>query len=117
VPTTNQYIADRFDDVSEIVLRYENNRDLLVRRTAASLLPQLAECDPIAFVRKTYLKRSMDVLMGALRKDKRDKNRALCKSIFSFYFFFASSEFATYPHAELESCTNVHLLSLQIFSA
>jgi serine/threonine-protein kinase mTOR len=59
----------RFDAVCEIVLRYRDHKDAVVRRAVMALLPRLAAYDRAAFAR-TALEPSLAFLLAQLRKEK-----------------------------------------------
>lgn len=63
---TGDFMIPRFKEVCDTVLRYKDCRDVLVRRTVSSLLPQLAKFCPDAFVRG-YLDTCLDYLIKAVQ--------------------------------------------------
>lgn len=64
-----KFMDGRFAEVCEIVLRYKEHREGLVRRTVISLIPDLAQFDPGIFV-SMHLSACMLYLLGQLKKDK-----------------------------------------------
>lgn len=59
----------RFGEVCEIVLRYKEHREGLVRRTVIAMIPDLAQFDPEVFV-QAHLSSCMLYLLAQLKKEK-----------------------------------------------
>ncbi|KAF2115999.1 armadillo-type protein [Lophiotrema nucula] len=64
----------KYKETAEIVLRYREHRDALVRREVVLIIPILAKYSPAEFASK-YLHQCMLHLQGLIRKD-RDRDRA-----------------------------------------
>jgi serine/threonine-protein kinase mTOR len=64
-----KFMDGRFGEVCEIVLRYKEHREGLVRRTVIALIPELAQFDPDAFV-SAHLSTCMTYLLSQLKKEK-----------------------------------------------
>ena len=62
-------MKDQYQDVCELVLRYKEHRDNLIRRTVIALIPTLATYDPQLFS-TLYLHKAMGHLLGQLKKDR-----------------------------------------------
>ncbi|KAG0070756.1 phosphatidylinositol kinase- protein kinase tor1, partial [Linnemannia elongata] len=65
----NMFMYERFKDTCEIVLRFRNHREGLVRRTVTNLIPVLAAYDPSDFI-DHYLDKSMLHLLDQVQLDK-----------------------------------------------
>ena len=67
---TGSFMEPRFDNVCELVLKYRQSKDRLVRRSVLSLLPRLASFMPHSFASEarstSYLRESLDHLLRAL---------------------------------------------------
>ncbi|PON55167.1 Serine/threonine protein kinase [Parasponia andersonii] len=63
---TGEFMMSRYREVAEIVLRYLEHRDRLVRRSITSLLPRIAHFLRDRFV-TNYLKICMDHILAVLR--------------------------------------------------
>ncbi|GAO47492.1 hypothetical protein G7K_1698-t1 [Saitoella complicata NRRL Y-17804] len=63
------FMHERYREVCEIVLRYKDHRDALIRRSVISLIPTLAAYNPNEFV-ASYLHKCMLHLLGLLKKEK-----------------------------------------------
>ncbi|TIB14647.1 hypothetical protein E3P89_00930 [Wallemia ichthyophaga] len=63
------FLKPRFGDVCDLILRYKDHRDFLIRKTVILLIPTLATYDPQAFT-QTKLRLSMGHLMSAIRKER-----------------------------------------------
>lgn len=68
------FMHERFHDVCEIVMRYKDHRDPLIRRSVTNLIPTLAAYNPADFS-ATYLHKCMLYLLSLLRKE-RDRSSA-----------------------------------------
>ncbi|KAI9804847.1 MAG: hypothetical protein M1825_001216 [Sarcosagium campestre] len=68
------FMNEHYREACEIVLRYQDHRDPLIRRQVVILIPILASYAPQDFV-KSYLHKAMIHLQGQLKKDK-DRNSA-----------------------------------------
>ena len=60
----------RYKDFCEIIMKFRDHRDPLVRKTVIGMTPTLAELDPDQFFRENYLASSMSYLVAQLKKDK-----------------------------------------------
>ncbi|KAF9147911.1 phosphatidylinositol kinase- protein kinase tor1, partial [Linnemannia schmuckeri] len=65
----NMFMYERFKGTCEIVLRFRNHREGLVRRTVTNLIPVLAAYDPSDFI-DYYLDKSMLHLLDQVQLDK-----------------------------------------------
>ncbi|KAI9757288.1 MAG: hypothetical protein M4579_003499 [Chaenotheca gracillima] len=68
------FMKDHYREACEIVFRYKDHRDPLIRRQVDTLIPILASYAPAEF-NNTYLHKFMIHLQGQLKKDK-DRNSA-----------------------------------------
>ncbi|KAI9850778.1 MAG: phosphatidylinositol kinase- protein kinase tor1 [Thelocarpon superellum] len=68
------FMTDRYRDVCEIVLRYKDHREPLIRRQVVILIPILASYAPQDFV-NSYMHKFMTHLSSQLRREK-DRNPA-----------------------------------------
>ena len=59
----------RYAEVCEVVMRYKEHRDPLVRKTVVLMIPDLAHFDPDQFV-SAHLSSSMAYLLSQLKKEK-----------------------------------------------
>ncbi|KAI9793200.1 MAG: phosphatidylinositol kinase- protein kinase tor1 [Peltula sp. TS41687] len=66
------FMNDHYHDACDIVYRYKDHRDPLIRRQIVGLIPVLASYTPLDFA-KDYLHKFMMHLLGQLKKDK-DRN-------------------------------------------
>ncbi|ORX99768.1 PtdIns-3-kinase tor2 [Basidiobolus meristosporus CBS 931.73] len=66
---TGMFMHERYNEVGDNVLRFKDHRDILIRKTVLSLIPALAKYNPVEFS-DSYLHKSMNHLLGQLRKDK-----------------------------------------------
>lgn len=64
-----KYIDARFGEICEIVLRYKEHREGLIRKTVMLMIPDLARLDTPEFV-LTYFPLSITYLMSQLKKEK-----------------------------------------------
>ncbi|KAG9294210.1 hypothetical protein G9A89_021569 [Geosiphon pyriformis] len=71
---TKTFMAERYKNVCEAVLRFKDNRDGLIRRTVISLIPDLAAFNSQEFV-AANLQKCMTYLLTQLKKD-RDRSIA-----------------------------------------
>ena len=60
---------NKYKDACEVVLRYKDHRDSLIRREVVSTIPILAAYAPNEF-KATYLPQCIDYLMNLMNKDK-----------------------------------------------
>lgn len=67
--TAGMFMQPYYSEVCEIVLRYKDHKDLLVRRTVIQILPILAQYSPIEFTKK-YLSDSMSHLISQFKKER-----------------------------------------------
>ncbi|KAI1764494.1 FAT-domain-containing protein [Hypoxylon sp. FL1150] len=63
------YMQDHYPEACEIVYRHKDHRDMTIRKTVVSLVPQLANYSPTDFAH-SYLHKFMVYLSGLLKKDK-----------------------------------------------
>eukprot|EP00897_Mesotaenium_endlicherianum_P005918 jgi/Mesen1/5354/ME000267S04502 len=63
---TREFMMARFTEVANVVLKYRDHRDKLVRRSITGLLPRIAHFLRERFV-TSYLKICMDHLLGVMR--------------------------------------------------
>ncbi|KAI9797251.1 MAG: phosphatidylinositol kinase- protein kinase tor1 [Piccolia ochrophora] len=63
------FMNDRYREACDIILRFQDHRDALIRRQVVILIPILASYAPQDFV-KTYLHKSMMHLQGQLKREK-----------------------------------------------
>jgi FKBP12-rapamycin complex-associated protein len=63
------FMNEQYREACEIVLRYKDHRDALIRRQVVALIPILASYAPTEFV-GSYLHKFMSHLNNQLRKDK-----------------------------------------------
>lgn len=64
-----RYTEGRYQDLCEIVLRYKEHRDLLIRKTVMLMIPDLAKLDMPEFV-NSFFYPSMAYLLLQLKKEK-----------------------------------------------
>ncbi|KAL1915020.1 uncharacterized protein VTP21DRAFT_7725 [Calcarisporiella thermophila] len=69
------FMRDKYVEVCEIVLRYKDHRDALIRRTVILLIPTLAEYNTDEFV-EMYLLQCMTLLTGQIKRE-RERERPL----------------------------------------
>jgi FKBP12-rapamycin complex-associated protein len=67
--SNSKFLDGRFVEICEIVLRYKEHREHLIRRTVMIMIPDLAKFEPDAFV-ESYFDHSMVYLLGQLKKEK-----------------------------------------------
>lgn len=67
--TAGMFMQQYYEEVCETILHYKDHKDLLVRRTIISLLPDLAQYSPIEFTKK-YLSDSMIHLIAQFKKER-----------------------------------------------
>lgn len=63
------FMNDRYRDVCELVLKYKDHKDLLIRKSVVTLIPILAAYNPDDFV-GSYLHRCMMHLQSQLKKER-----------------------------------------------
>lgn len=68
------FMHEHYQEVCEIVFRHKDHRDVQIRRTVVTLIPELANYSPTEFA-QSYLHKFMVFLSGMLKKDK-DRNDA-----------------------------------------
>ncbi|KAL2916207.1 phosphatidylinositol kinase-related protein kinase tor1 [Polyrhizophydium stewartii] len=64
-----KFVDGRYTEVCEIVLRYREHRDHLLRQTIISIIPDLAKFDPEQFVGQ-YLASSITYLLAQIRRER-----------------------------------------------
>lgn len=64
-----KYTEGRYQDFCEIVLRYKEHRDMLIRKTVMLMIPDLAKLDVSEFM-ASFFNSCMIYLLGQLKKDK-----------------------------------------------
>lgn len=67
--TAGMFMQSYYSEVCETVLRYKDHKDLLVRRTVISIIPDLSQYSPIEFTKK-YLSDSMSHLVSQFKKER-----------------------------------------------
>jgi serine/threonine-protein kinase mTOR len=67
---TVKVLDGKFKEVCEIIMKFKDHRDSLVRKTVISLIPKLAELDPDQFYKENYLQISMNFFIVQLKKEK-----------------------------------------------
>lgn len=70
------FLAPRFNEMCEMILKYRDSKDKLVRRTVIQLLPKLAHFHPEAFVR-SYAEIALAHLLACLKDPKQADNRSV----------------------------------------
>eukprot|EP00026_Physarum_polycephalum_P000091 Phypoly_transcript_00091.p1 GENE.Phypoly_transcript_00091~~Phypoly_transcript_00091.p1 ORF type:complete len:2307 (+),score=451.47 Phypoly_transcript_00091:133-7053(+) len=63
---TGDFVSGKFKDICDIILKYRDHKDRLVKRTVITLLPRLSIYSPDVFVHN-YLNTCMNHLLNALR--------------------------------------------------
>lgn len=63
-----EFMLARFKEMCDIILRYRDHKDRLVRKTVISLLPRLATFYPELFI-QNYLNMCMNYLLISLKRD------------------------------------------------
>ena len=63
------FMQSRYSETCELVLRYKDSKDVLVRRTVLSILPDLAKYNRVEFTKK-YLSDSMSHLISQFKKER-----------------------------------------------
>ncbi|BFZ53909.1 phosphatidylinositol kinase-related protein kinase tor1 [Savitreella phatthalungensis] len=63
------FMHEKYRGACELVLRYKDHRDNLIRRTVVGLIPTLASYNPNDFI-NSYLQKSMVHLLAQLKKDR-----------------------------------------------
>ncbi|ORY80056.1 PtdIns-3-kinase tor2 [Protomyces lactucae-debilis] len=63
------FMHERYRATCDLVLRYKDHRDSLVRRMVVSLIPALASYNPSDFT-SSYLTKSMSYLLAQLKKER-----------------------------------------------
>jgi FKBP12-rapamycin complex-associated protein len=69
ITQTGNFLSNRFAEVCEIVFRYKDHKESLIRRTVISLIPDLAQFDANSFV-LDHLNVAMSYLLANLKKEK-----------------------------------------------
>ena len=67
--TSKKFVEGRYSEIGEIVFKYKESKDSLIRNSVMQVIPDLARYDPGAFV-STYFDNAMQYLLGQLKKDK-----------------------------------------------
>lgn len=65
----DMFMQDKYGATCELVLRYKDSKEVLVRRTVLSILPDLAKYNRIEFTKK-YLSDSMTHLISQFKKER-----------------------------------------------
>ena len=88
-------MESKFKETHEMIFRYKDHKDALIRKTVIQLCSTLAVFDPDQFV-SMYLKVSMNYLIGQLKKDR---DRSACKSncFFIIYLLLICYLFSLQP--------------------
>lgn len=63
------FMHEKYRGACELVLRYKDHRDSLIRRMVVALIPTLASYNPVEFT-STYLQKSMSHLLAQLKKER-----------------------------------------------
>lgn len=63
------FMQPRYSDVCEMVLKYKDSKDTLIRQTVVRIIPDLAKYNPIDFTKK-YLSDSMTYLFHQFKKER-----------------------------------------------
>ncbi|KAL2917300.1 phosphatidylinositol kinase-related protein kinase tor1 [Polyrhizophydium stewartii] len=61
--------GSRYSEVCEVVMKFKDHREVLIRRTVMSVISSLAQFDPDQFV-ASYLAGAMSYLLAQLKKEK-----------------------------------------------
>ena len=69
-----RYTDARYQDLCEIVLRYRDHKDLLIRKSVMLMIPDLTKLDVQEYL-STFFSSSMNYLLNQLKKEK-DRNTA-----------------------------------------
>lgn len=67
--STSRFLDGRYVEVCEIVLRYKEHRETLIRKTVMLMIPDLAKFDTEQF-KAAYFDTSMTYLLSQLKKEK-----------------------------------------------
>ena len=67
--TSKKFVEGRYAEIGEIVFRYKEHKDPLIRNTVMQIIPDLARYDSEAFI-TTYFETAMQYLLGQLKKEK-----------------------------------------------
>jgi FKBP12-rapamycin complex-associated protein len=67
--SSSKFPEGRFNEIGEIVFRYKEHRDPLIRKTVMAMIPDLAKYDPQLFI-DNYFETAMQYLLGQLKKDR-----------------------------------------------
>ena len=59
----------RYKEICELILKYKDHRDVLIRKTVIQIIPALATFETDTFV-SNYLNSAMNHLLGQLKKEK-----------------------------------------------
>lgn len=89
--------------IADLVLKYKDHRESLIRRTVILLIPVLASFDPEVFV-SDYLSQCMNYLLSTLKKDR---DRSAGSSIhFPYVAFtpFSNFSFLFFLSEQFQSC-------------
>ena len=63
------FMQPRYSEVCELILRYKDFKDVLVKRTVLSIIPDLAKYNPVDFTKK-FLSDSMTHLIAQFKKER-----------------------------------------------
>ena len=67
---TVKVIEGKYKEVCEILMKFRDHKDSLVRKTVIGMIPKLAELDPEQFYKEGYMSSSMSYLVSQLKKEK-----------------------------------------------
>lgn len=81
---SGKFLDGKFRDLSDLIMRFKDHREGMIRRAVIALIPELARFDPIAFS-ETQLKSSMGYLLGQLKKEK-DRSAGNILMILNYYY-------------------------------
>ncbi|TPX35002.1 hypothetical protein SmJEL517_g02512 [Synchytrium microbalum] len=68
-PAATQFMDGRYREICDLILKYKDHRDVLIRKTVILSIPALATFETETFV-TNYLNPSMNHLLGQLKKEK-----------------------------------------------
>lgn len=66
---SGMFMKDYYQDAGDVVLKYKDHRELLIRKTVITLIPLLATYNPTDFA-TLYLQKSMVYLISQLHKER-----------------------------------------------
>ncbi len=67
-----QFMRDHYKESCELILRFKDHKEILVRRSVITLIPAMGAYDPIAF-QELFLSRAMShLLVQVVKSSDRD---------------------------------------------